>query len=55
MTIKRVQQKKRMSRAVIHQGVAYLCGQVTGDEPLDIPVQTHSTVPYTHLPLPATR
>ena len=42
MTIKRVQQKTRMSRAVIHQGVAYLCGQVTGDETLDIKVQTHS-------------
>ena len=42
MTIERIQQKKRMSRAVIHQGVAYLCGQVSGDETLDIQVQTLS-------------
>lgn len=42
MTIERVQQKKRMSSAVIHQGIAYLCGQVTGDETLDITVQTRS-------------
>lgn len=32
MTIKRHDTKARMSRAVIHQGVAYLCGQVTGPE-----------------------
>ena len=42
MSIERVQQKKRMSRAVIHQGIAYLCGQVTGDETLDIQIQTRS-------------
>lgn len=32
MTIKRHDTKARMSRAVIHQGVAYLCGQVSGPE-----------------------
>lgn len=32
MTIQRHDTKARMSRAVIHQGVAYLCGQVAGPE-----------------------
>lgn len=32
MKIHRHDTKNRMSRAVIHQGVAYLCGQVAGPE-----------------------
>lgn len=44
MTIRRHDTKTRMSRAVIHNGVAYLCGQVAGAEArgADITVQTHS-------------
>lgn len=44
MTIQRHDTKARMSRAVIHQGVAYLCGQVCGPEVRngDITAQTES-------------
>ncbi|MEA2117092.1 RidA family protein [Halovibrio sp. HP20-50] len=44
MMIQRHDTKARMSRAVIHQGVAYLCGQVAGPEARDgnITVQTES-------------
>ncbi|HDZ48588.1 hypothetical protein LCGC14_0037370 [marine sediment metagenome] len=44
MTIQRHDTKARMSRAVIHQGVAYLCGQVAGPEARngDITLQTES-------------
>lgn len=44
MTIQRHDTKARMSRAVIHQGVAYLCGQVAGPEARtgDIKAQTES-------------
>ncbi|MBE0462466.1 MAG: RidA family protein [Halomonadaceae bacterium] len=44
MSIKRHDTKARMSRAVIHQGVAYLCGQVAGPEARngDITAQTQS-------------
>lgn len=44
MTIQRHDTKARMSRAVIHNGVAYLCGQVAGPEARhgDIAEQTHS-------------
>ncbi|MGM0521924.1 MAG: RidA family protein [Pseudomonadota bacterium] len=44
MSIERHDTKARMSRAVIHQGVAYLCGQVAGPEARhgDITEQTHS-------------
>lgn len=44
MTIQRHDTKSRMSRAVIHQGVAYLCGQVAGPEARngDIAAQTES-------------
>ncbi|MCS2609736.1 RidA family protein [Halomonas dongshanensis] len=44
MTIQRHDTKARMSRAVIHQGVAYLCGQVAGPEARqgDITAQTES-------------
>ncbi|GHE21546.1 RidA family protein [Halomonas urumqiensis] len=44
MTINRYDTKARMSRAVIHQGVAHLCGQVAGPEARngDITAQTES-------------
>ncbi|WP_447553792.1 RidA family protein [Vreelandella sp. EE22] len=44
MSIKRHDTKARMSRAVIHQGVAYLCGQVAGPDARqgDITEQTKS-------------
>ncbi|MCL7930883.1 RidA family protein [Halomonas llamarensis] len=44
MSIQRHDTKARMSRAVIHNGVAYLCGQVAGPEARhgDIAEQTHS-------------
>tara|TARA_R110002012_G_scaffold60146_5_gene157288 strand:+ start:2064 stop:2420 length:357 start_codon:yes stop_codon:yes gene_type:complete len=44
MTIQRHDTKARMSRAVIHQNVAYLCGQVAGPEARegDITAQTES-------------
>ncbi|WP_136248190.1 RidA family protein [Halomonas borealis] len=44
MTIQRHDTKARMSRAVIHNGVAYLCGQVAGPEAREggISVQTES-------------
>lgn len=44
MIIQRHDTKARMSRAVIHNGIAYLCGQVAGPEARhgDIVVQTES-------------
>ncbi|ERS87658.1 MULTISPECIES: RidA family protein [unclassified Halomonas] len=44
MTIIRHDTKARMSRAVIHNGIAYLCGQVAGPEARhgDITAQTES-------------
>ncbi|MDX5376031.1 MAG: RidA family protein [Halomonas sp.] len=44
MTIVRHDTKARMSRAVIHSGIAYLCGQVAGPEARhgDITEQTES-------------
>ncbi|EPC01157.1 cytochrome C2 [Litchfieldella anticariensis FP35 = DSM 16096] len=44
MTIIRHDAQARMSRAVIHNGVAYLCGQVAGPEARygDITAQTES-------------
>lgn len=44
MTIVRHDTKARMSRAVIHNGIAYLCGQVAGPEARhgDIAEQTES-------------
>ncbi|MGM8932531.1 RidA family protein [Salinicola halophyticus] len=44
MTIQRHDPQTRMSRAVIHNGIAYLCGQVTGPEARegDITAQTLS-------------
>ncbi|MBY4675361.1 RidA family protein [Marinobacterium arenosum] len=40
MNIERFETGRRMSRVVVHNGVAYLCGQVTKDETGDILVQT---------------
>lgn len=44
MTIVRHDTKARMSRSVIHNGIAYLCGQVAGPEARqgDIAAQTES-------------
>ncbi|MBF8221472.1 RidA family protein [Halomonas sp. 328] len=44
MSIQRHDTKTRMSRAVIHNGVAHLCGQVAGPEARhgDITAQTES-------------
>lgn len=44
MTIQRHQCGTRMSRAVIHQNTAYLCGQVAEDANADITAQTHSVL-----------
>ena len=40
MTIKRLNAGPRMSQAVLHNGVAYLAGQVAGDPDQDIADQT---------------
>jgi enamine deaminase RidA (YjgF/YER057c/UK114 family) len=40
MEIKRVETKPRMSRIVIHNGIAYLCGQVAKDADKGITEQT---------------
>lgn len=40
MTINRIETGNRMSRIVIHNNVAYLCGQVTKFDDGDIVVQT---------------
>lgn len=42
MQIKRYETKKRMSKAVIHNNTAYLCGQVAKDRTKDIKEQTVS-------------
>lgn len=42
MKIERFETGRRMSRVVTHNGVAYLCGQVTKDESGDIRVQTRT-------------
>jgi len=42
--IKRMETKKRMSRIVIHNGVAYFCGQVAADASADIKEQTRTTL-----------
>lgn len=44
MDIKRHNTKKRMSHAVIHNDVAYLCGQVPKDETQDMAEQTRTTL-----------
>lgn len=40
MNVERFETSARMSRVVTHNGVAYLCGQVTKDDDGDIVVQT---------------
>ncbi len=42
MTIKRYETKTRMSRAVVHNGTAYLCGQVAADSKACITKQTET-------------
>jgi len=42
--IKRIDTKTRMSRIVIHNGVAYFCGQVAADASADIKEQTRTTL-----------
>ena len=42
MEIKRVETKPRMSRIVIHNGIAYLCGQVAKDADKGITEQTET-------------
>lgn len=44
MEIKRHNTKKRMSHAVIHNDVAYLCGQVPKDETQGMEEQTRTTL-----------
>lgn len=44
MSIERHDSGQRMSRAVIHNNVAYLCGQVPADENVGIREQTASTL-----------
>lgn len=44
MSIERHDSGTRMSRAVIHNNVAYLCGQVPADETVGIREQTASTL-----------
>jgi enamine deaminase RidA (YjgF/YER057c/UK114 family) len=43
-SIKRVNVEKRLSDMAIHQGVAYLAGQVPDDSTLDITGQTHQVL-----------
>lgn len=40
----RIETNARMSRIVIHNGVAHLCGQVADDWSLDIDGQTHQVL-----------
>jgi enamine deaminase RidA (YjgF/YER057c/UK114 family) len=44
MTIERRETKQRMSRAVIHNGTVYFCGQVAKDSSKDITDQTKTTL-----------
>jgi len=44
MEIKRYETKKRMSKAVIHNNTAYLCGQVAKDYDKGIKEQTITTL-----------
>lgn len=44
MEIKRQETKKRMSRAVIHNGTVYFCGQVAKDTTKGIKEQTATTL-----------
>lgn len=42
MSITRMETKQRMSRAVIHNGTVYLCGQVAADATKEIKEQTQT-------------
>lgn len=42
--IQRFETKARMSRAVIHNGTVYLCGQVAANADADISEQTRTTL-----------
>lgn len=42
MSIDRYETASRMSRVVVHQGTAYLCGQVAADRSADITGQTET-------------
>ncbi|KAA3658018.1 MAG: RidA family protein [Chloroflexi bacterium] len=44
MSIKRLETSQRMSRAVIHNGTVYFCGQVAKDYDADITGQTRTTL-----------
>ncbi len=44
MSINRLETKQRMSRAVIHNGTVYFCGQVAKDYDADITGQTRTTL-----------
>ncbi|PAB59035.1 RidA family protein [Anaeromicrobium sediminis] len=44
MEIKRYETKKRMSRAVVHNGTVYFCGQVAKEYVDDIKEQTRTTL-----------
>jgi enamine deaminase RidA (YjgF/YER057c/UK114 family) len=44
MTIERRETKQRMSRAVIHNGTVYFCGQVAKDSTQGIKEQTATTL-----------
>lgn len=44
MTIQRFEGNGRMSKAVIHNGIIYLCGQVSGGLDKDIQEQTKETL-----------
>ncbi|RQD69634.1 MAG: RidA family protein [Tindallia sp. MSAO_Bac2] len=44
MSIFRYEGNGRMSKAVVHNGTVYLCGQVSGGEDKDIKVQTSETL-----------
>ena len=44
MSIKRLETSQRMSRAVIHNGTVYFCGQVAKDYEADITGQTRTTL-----------
>lgn len=44
MTIERRETKQRMSRAVIHNGTVYFCGQVAKDANQGIKEQTETTL-----------
>lgn len=44
MSIKRLETSQRMSRAVIHNGTVYFCGQVAKNYDADVTGQTRTTL-----------